>query len=85
MVVPVADSVEAAGKGSVKVTVTTTLKTTGEVEDRDAREPQVGATVSGTLTDEDGGVTRQDVAVVQGGVNTVGQPTLLTICHPRSE
>ena len=64
VVVPVADSVQ-PGKGSVKVTVT-------DAEDMGslkiaAREPQVGATVSGTLTDEDGGVRDRQWQWYRGG------------------
>ena len=62
MVVPVADSVK-PGKRAVKVKVTD-AEDTGSLKIA-AREPQVGASVSGTLTDEDGGEPRQDVAVVQ--------------------
>ena len=53
VVVPVIDSVK-PGKRSVEVTVID-IEDDGKLEIA-AREPQVGASVSGTLTDEDGGV-----------------------------
>ena len=64
VVVPVAGSVQ-PGKGSVKVTVTD-AEDTGSLKIA-ARQPQVGATVSGTLTDEDGGVRDREWQWYRGG------------------
>ena len=73
VVVPVADSVK-PGKRSVKVKVTD-AEDTGSLKIA-AREPQVGATVSGTLTDEDGGERDRVWQWYRGGASDVAASTL---------
>ena len=76
VVVPVADSVK-PGKRSVKVTVTD-AEDTGSLK-IPAREPQVGATVSGTLSDEDGGERDRVWQWYRGGTNATSDSEMETL------
>jgi hypothetical protein len=75
-VVPVADSVK-PGKRAVKVKVAD-AEDTGKLTIA-AREPQVGATVSGTLTDEDGGVRDRVWQWYRGGTNATTDGEMTTL------
>ena len=76
VVVPVADSVK-PGKKTVKVKVTD-KEDTGELKIA-ARQPQVGASVSGVLTDPDGGIRDREWQWYRGGNDSTTASEMTTL------
>ena len=76
VVVPVADSIK-PGEKTVKITVTD-AEDTGTLKIA-AREPQVGASVSGSLSDEDGGERDRVWQWYRGGDNTTSAADMTTL------